>query len=116
MPESKVKNEKVHFAVRQALRRKGLTGAQAAKLLGVSPQAVCNSISRGNFSVKKAAQWSATLDIPIETFLEGATPPPPEDYDVIRNDIRNLQEDIKKLKQEIKELKERKFFDSTVSF
>ena len=102
----KVQNEKVHYAVKQALKRKGITGKKAAEMLGVSPKTVYNNLYISNFSEEMASRWSSVLDIPLETFFEGTPPVPPEDFDSIKKDIRELKEEMKKLKQDIAKLKE----------
>ena len=102
----KVQNEKVHYAVKQALKRKGITGKKAAEMLGVSPKTVYNNLYISNFSEEMASRWSSVLDIPLETFFEGTPPVPPEEFDSIKKDIRELKEEMKKLKQDIAKLKE----------
>lgn len=114
-PRTRVKNERVHYAVSQALRRMDLTQKEAANILGLSPQTVCNYVSSGIFSRRTAERWSAVLNIPIETFLNGELPPPPEQYDVIKRDVEALKSDIEFLKQEIRQLREAIEHETTAS-
>lgn len=92
-----------------------LTQKEAANILGLSPQTVCNYVSSGIFSRRTAERWSAVLNIPIETFLNGELPPPPEQYDVIKRDVEALKSDIEFLKQEIRQLREAIEHETTAS-
>lgn len=115
-PRTRVKNERVHYAVSQALRRMDLTQKEAANILGLSPQTVCNYVSSGIFSRRTAERWSAVLNIPIETFLNGELPPPPEEYDVVKRDIKMLKRDVEVLKREVRQLSEAMGHGTTSSF
>lgn len=66
-------------------------------------------------TIKTAARWSAVLGIPLETFLDGELPPPPEQYDVIKRDVEALKSDIEFLKQEIRQLRETIEHETTAS-
>lgn len=107
MPNQK-RNEKVRYAVSKALKQRGLTHKDVAKILGLAEQTVGNRISNGDFNESKAAQWSAALGIEQEVFLHGKEPLPPNNYQAIVETIMNMRKEIEDLRRDMDMLLARK--------
>ena len=95
MTTSKSENTRISLAVSNALRAKGLSHADVAKILGMKEQSVSNAVSLGHFSEKVARKWSKALDIPLGVFIDGAAEDIlPNSYGAIMNQIMEMKRDI----------------------
>lgn len=83
-----------------ALKGRGLSHADAARLLGKSLQTVNNRISLGNFTEKTALEWSTALGIPMETFL-------PQERQDVGKEIAELKRQIELLTKRLEKLEKR---------
>lgn len=109
MPDTEMtaRRTRVSVAVASALKLRGLTHEDAARLLGKSVQTVHNRISLGDFTPKLAQEWSQKLGIPVECFsgqIDEA-----EDIRVrlvmAMEEIRDINAELSLLKGELYELR-----------
>ncbi len=100
------KRIRIHSAITTALKARGYSHADVARILGKSVGTVTNSISACNFSPKVAKEWSQKLGIPESVFLEGDNIRPDADLQiqqlklrvaVLENDLAKLQVKVMRL-------------------
>lgn len=101
---TKVKNERVSQAVSRAMKQRAITHKEAARRLGLAIPTVNNTVCSGNFNQEKAEKWSQALDIPVEVFLNGDAPLPPNEYHAIMNELARIRKEIDDLRKTVNRL------------
>jgi len=99
-----LRNTRVRLSINRALKDRGMTHEDVADVLHLKKSTVDKAISSGNFSRPKAERWSTALNIPMEVFLFGTEPLPPNDYELIMEEIADMRGQIEDLREDVNTL------------